>query len=358
MVTAVAIPSAKPQHIRAVAPNLLEEYIATDLDDLHVALGERPIDGSIGVVAVARETITELIATVHSCGFEAETVSVDALLLPFSPHTLAVLLCPDRAVLRWSLHHGAAIEFESLPSLVTALQREHSLQYLAVTTLASADEAMHKVRRDLEMLAAAQGMTFSHTGAYQQEAIEFWAEMLAHTPTPINLCQGEFTSIAPGDRLWRRWRPLAYAAGICLALQIGVHLVVGAVLQHQAHTLHQQTEALYRELFPQDKRIVNIRQQLLNHLNIEQTTEHLPFLSLFDRFAEGIRGISSAEHPVQLRSLSFDATTGQLNAELIVQNIEALDNLQKRLNGHSLKAKVISAGHEGELLIGRLSVGG
>jgi len=69
-------------------------------------------------------------------------------------------------------------------------------------------------------------------------------------------------------RLWQPWRKVAIAAGVCL---LAVLANLGSErwqLAQQEQALKVQIDGVYRQLFPEDKRLINPRSQLKQHLAV------------------------------------------------------------------------------------------
>jgi general secretion pathway protein L len=113
---------------------------------------------------------------------------------------------------------------------------------------------------------------------------------------------------------------------------------------------------LYRELFPQDKRIVNLQQQLSGHLGKGSRSEQAAFFGLFGHLAQAIKSTSheSAKPAVQLRSLTFDANNGMLQVDIAMPSVRWLDALQKQLAIANVSTQVQSLATEPDAVVGRL----
>lgn len=358
LITAVPVPSAKLQHIRAAVPHLIEEWTAAELDDLHIAFGARGADGRVPVSAIDRVYLQRCISTAENAGLRVEHVAIDALLLPCAPATLTMVLDGARALLRWSAQHAGAIEIDALELFLNALLHHEDIQTLQIH--AGADSEQHAAL--LHELIPALQRRFTVTverHALETSLLDFLATRFAASAsdTLFNLRQGEFAVPDDHRRQWRRWRPLAIVAAACLVLQIAVNLILGLTFQHQAQALRAQSENLYRELFPHDKRLVNIHQQMQAHLDASRLNGHASFALLFTQLAADIRALPS-DSPPQLRGLQYDATSGALQVELVIANVLALDDLKKRLGLAHIATKVQSAVNENGALVAHISLSG
>ncbi|MGV8584292.1 type II secretion system protein GspL, partial [Pseudomonas aeruginosa] len=62
------------------------------------------------------------------------------------------------------------------------------------------------------------------------------------------------------------WRPLLGLVGLWLVLQWGFTLVQAWQLQREGDRYAAQSAELYRQLFPEDRKLINLRAQFDQHL--------------------------------------------------------------------------------------------
>ncbi len=359
IVATVTVPSDKPQHIRAAAPNLLEESMASDPEQLHLAYGERSIAGEVALVALDRNEFAKQLAAIEHSGLQCDAVLIDALLLRHEPGALTLVLDGERALLRWGECSAGAIEIIGLmPLLQAILQTAPIVRIELSTTGMPGTHVAGFLQHQLPELLNEHPLTINrHT--FDGSLLELLVAQGAQLATsPIDLRQGEFQAPQRSNATWRRWRPVAYVAVGLLVAQLILNLVAGAVLQHRAQNTHAEAEALYRELFPNDRRLVNLQQQLQSQLGSLAGSDRRTFLELFGALAREIQKAPGTP-PIQLRAMTYDVTSGALLVDLTIADVQALDDLQKQLSVDRLRAKVLSAAaaEEGGIT-GRLSLSG
>lgn len=359
VIAAVIVPSDKPQHIRAAAPNLLEESIASDVERLHLAYGARSAVGKVPLVAVDRNELASRLAAIEHSGLQCDTVLVDALLLRCELRTVTLALDGQRALLRWGECSAGAIETIALIPLLRAILRSIPIGQIDLWTATTPDPAVADfLREQLTLLQSELSFTVEQQ-TFDGSLIEFLLAQRSQLRTaPIDLRQGEFQASKRSNPEWRRWRPVAYVAAGLVVAQLLLNLATGLVLQHRAQNARVTAESLYRELFPNDRRLVNLQQQLQNQLGSLSGNNQRTFLELFGELASEIQKVPGTP-PIQLRGIIYDATGGVLQVDMNIADVQALDDLQKRLSANHLQAKVLSAAAAAEGgITGRLSVSG
>ncbi len=355
LITSVTVPSTKTHHIRAAVPHLLEELVASEPDDLHIAIGEQEEHGVVPLIAIERSITTSALSVVEESEL-CYSIFVDAQLLAYEPDTLTLVLDGKRALLRWSPHDAGAIEIAALTPVLTAILGQGGFRtvhiFMSKPSNAAIDDWLHA---DLPPLQLAYALTVEKK-TLETDLLGWLHTQLMSEPTAaINLRQGNLAAPARADEQWRRWRPVMYVAAACLIALVVLQIGTGLVLNHRAQTTHERSAALYRELFPQDKRLVNIERQMQSHLGALGDKQQATFWDLFNTFTRALKAPNS-EQPMQLRSMSYDATSGLMQIDLVVSNIAIIDALQKQLRVDQLAVKVLSVTNEGSAVVGRLSL--
>lgn len=236
---AVTLPTRRTRWLRQALPFAVEELLAEDPERLHFALGEALADGRHRVIAIDRALLSGWLEQLAARGLEVASIHVDADLLPPDGATRVAAADPARGLLAAADGERLAFEPASWPALAASCPAPvHAIGTAAHCALPGLDH--YRQVGDLHgLLAAGRG------GA-------------------IDLAQGTFAR-EPADRVRhpRRWLALAAAA---LVLQLGTTHGQAWYLERQAATHYAASEAIYRHLFPQDHRIVDLRAQFDAHM--------------------------------------------------------------------------------------------
>ncbi|MGL6352121.1 MAG: type II secretion system protein GspL, partial [Aeromonas sp.] len=82
----------------------------------------------------------------------------------------------------------------------------------------------------------------------------------------VNLLAGPYRSHTEYGRYWRQWRKVTITAGLLLLLALGQRAVHLYQLTEQNKVLKAQISEVYTRIFPGERRIVNVRSQMAQHL--------------------------------------------------------------------------------------------
>lgn len=308
---AVQLPTQKARWLRQALPYAVEELLAEDVEQLHLALGESLADGRHLLLAVRRDLLKGWLAQLTAQGISVSAIYVDADLLPRDG--LQVLLHGERGLL------GGADE-------------------LRLAFAAS----------DWSNLAGA-------CSAEPQLIVEAkpWPLLAAGQTEAINLAQGEF-AVQKTAVNGQAWRALLGLAGLWLVLQMSFDLAQSWYLQREGDAYAAQSRALYQELFPADTRIVNLKAQFAEHLNAAASNGQGAFFGLLE---QAVAALSEAPQ-LSVQQLDYNGDGGELALQLRADDFASLEQLRQRLLQAGLQVQLGSASREEQGVSARMVIGG
>ena len=320
---AVNLPTRKARWLRQALPFAVEELLAEDVELMHLALGEHLADGRHRVFAVRRSWLAGWLAL---CATPPQAIAVDADLLPATG--TALLAAHGRWLLGGENVTRMAVQAQDWPQL-SPLCAQPQMAWCGPeqASLQPVDDSQ----------AVADPLVW-----------------LAQQPLRNNLAQGEF-AVQSGGSQWQRWRPLLAVAGLWLVLQWGFNLVQGWHLQRQAEAYATASATLYRELFPQDRKLVNLRAQFDQHLQASAGGGQTRLLGLLAQ----VSGALAAEGgQVQISQVDFSEARGDLAMQVQAPGFAELEGLRERLQNNGLVVQLGSASREGASVSARVVIGG
>ena len=318
---AVNLPTRKARWLRQALPFAVEELLAEEVELIHLALGEPLADGRHRVFAVRRSWLSAWLAL---CAVRPQAIAVDADLLPG----------PGTALL--SLHGRWLLGGENVTRMALQAQDWPQLSPLCAQPQVAWCDAQQRAPQPVdETMALADPFVW-----------------LAQQPLRNNLAQGEFAVQSSGGQ-WQRWRPLLGLVGMWLVLQWGFNLAQAWHLQRQADEYAAASAALYKELFPQDSKLVNLRAQLDQHLQGSAGAAHNRLLGLLAQVSGAMAG-----GQVQISQVDFSEVRGDLAMQVQAPGFAELERLRERLQESGLAVQLGSASREGAGVSARVVIGG
>ncbi len=320
---AVPLPTQKARWLRQALPFAVEELLAEEVEQFHLALGTPLGDGRHRVFAV-REAWLQ--GWLDLCPVAPVSIQVDADLLP--EHGTHLCFLGERWLLGGSLATRIAVAQDDWPYI--------------------ADQCpvpLHAIAPHSQALP--EGVDT----AQREDDVYVW---LATQTAGCNLAQGDLAN-QQDSQGWSRWRPVFGLVGLWLVLQWGFNMAQAWQLQNRSDTIAAANAALYRELFPQDSKLVNLRHQLDEHLSQGSTGGGSRLLTLMELASTAVQADGGL---VRVRQLDFSDTRGDLALQLQAPDFSALERLRQRLADAGLPVQLGSASRENNGVSARLVVGG
>lgn len=321
---AVQLPTQKSRWLRQALPFAVEELLAEDVELFHLALGEPLADGRHRVFAVRQDWLQ---GWLKRCGERAPaSIQIDADLLPGTGTHLCWL--GERWLLGGEVASRLALDEQDWPALASQCP----------TPVLAIAPPGQPIPADVENV--------------QREAQPYlW---LATHSGGCELAQGALAT-QDSHQGWKRWQAVVGLLGLWLVLQWGFNLAQAWQLQHKSDVVAAANAALYRELFPQDTKLINLRHQLDQHLADGATSGQSRLLSLLGQASAAVQADGGL---VRVQQLDFSEIRGDLALQLQAPDFDALERLRQRLVDAGLAVQLGSASRETAGVSARLVLGG
>jgi general secretion pathway protein L len=342
------VPGRSVGQIRRALPYVVEEFVAGDIDMMHLAAGPVRRDSPVDVLLIDRSVLATWLDELKVRGFAPSYATPDAALLPVELNEAALLFDNDRVLVR-SDDQTAAIESDALKLVLESLAAgapESGIRFIAVNG------------RVPELLRAEVAQSSEHPIEWVETESDVTA--LAHLaaafpgkPPAINLLQGTLAPPKQASGEWMRWRTAAALIGVWVLVLVLSETVRGAWATHRATTLNAEAQTLYRSYFPKDQRLQpDLYKQMSDHLGGHGTQSM--FLSLLGHLASGL----AASPGAQLRSVTFNDGRAELGAEVAVRGFDALEALKTAWAQQGVSVDISSAEQQDQQVHARIRLRG
>jgi len=312
------------QRVLKVIPFVLEEQLASDVEDLHFAVGRTLGDERYPVAVVERRQMDAWAQLLREAGISAHQWVPETLALP-RDDGWGLMLDGERILVRSDDYAGFACDADSLPIMISLLAGEDQLPE---TARVYGSRAVELVGVDVELDSS------------QLQPLDILARGWSQGPL-IDLLQGAYSRREEWGRLLRPWK--ATAALLLAGVLVGVS---GAGLNYyrltqQQSQLQADIEALYKKTFPAARRIVNPRLQMEQELKKLQRRAGGTSADFLGMFAETASVVRTAQG-ISVQGASY--RDGRLDLDLQADNLQLLDSLKQALvSGGRVNAEIQSA---------------
>ena len=297
----VTLPAGARRNAQQALAFLLEEQLATEIEESHFALIHRD-KSDCAVAVVGREKMRAWQAWCEGLGLNVLALTPDALALPQNPTGWSAVRCGEQWLFRCETCSGMAVETPWLGELLV-----HWPDLAPI--------ACYSPPPDI-------------AAPWQPLPVQDLLALAASNPQARKIClrQGNFAAKRRPPTP-RRWRPTIVATLALLLLWSGNRLHDHLALARQADAAVQASRDFYRQWFKAEKNLVNPRLQMQQHLRRLESVSARP--ALISRLG-ALQQIIAETPGIRLRALSFDATRNALQLEVSAVSSQALAQFSQR----------------------------
>ena len=297
----VTLPAGARRNAQQALAFLLEEQLATEIEESHFALIHRD-KSDCAVAVVGREKMRAWQAWCEGLGLNVLALTPDALALPHNPTGWSAVRCGEQWLFRCETCSGMAVETPWLGELLV-----HWPDLAPI--------ACYSPPPDI-------------AAPWQPLPVQDLLALAASNPQARKIClrQGNFAAKRRPPTP-RRWRTAIVATLALLLLWSGNRLHDHLALARQADAAVQASRDFYRQWFKAEKNLVNPRLQMQQHLRRLESVSARP--ALISRLG-ALQQIIAETPGIRLRALSFDATRNALQLEISAVSSQALAQFSQR----------------------------
>lgn len=331
LVTRVQLPTRTRNQTLQALPYALEDLVTEPVEALHFALGRRDGSGRWVVAVTSRADLESWLERLGSAGQRPDRMVSEIHLAPGGEEEWSALCLGGEALVRTGPATGFGCERENLDLLLAGALQE-----------ISAEERPARIR----LLGCTAGPTLTRMASEleteigeEETPMPFSALTAGGLPgEAIDLLQGEYSrsqSIATMIRAW--------ALPMGLLASLGVVWAAGQYLEYRTHldraqALQEEIEQLYRQAFPGEHKVVDVRKQVEPKLAaLRKGAGGGGFLPLLGRIAPLLKGAEVS----RVNGISY--RNGQLDLDLTLRDLPALDSLRDALQQRGLEVEIRSA---------------
>lgn len=343
LLTEANVPSKQPRQILQAIPFMVEEDLATDVDQCHFAAGPRNEQGNVSVAVVSRKKILSLLEMLAEAGIKPEMVTPDVLHLPHD-HETSVLVDGDRALVRTGDFSGFVLEQSLLPTAISLLD-EAAGASVTVHVHPSQSHAFQMYLSQIE--AESSGKISTH----ELDCSPFEYLCRSFDPTAINLLQGEFRVEEDNRASAGGWRSVAILAACAFGLEVMLLVGRGIYLDVQTSQYQREARAMYASVFPNDHNVRNLRLQWRAHISAGSGQPTGIFFDLFGKSAQRLAGSN-----LTLENINYSENRGDLIMQMTAPRYDAFDNYAQALRKDGLNVQIGTISQDGGSVRGSIRV--
>lgn len=343
LVTQVSLPTKQRRQQLKALPFALEEQIASDIEQVHFALGKAEANQPLPVVAIEQARMDYYFELINQAGLTPKAMLPSCALVTAPDDAIVIYQVGEQYLVNQQGNCFAAnaddlalmlklslveLEQEQLPSMI--LYAEHN-ELPAFLTQFGLECELIQVPSTLGHLLA------------------------SHQVDSVNLLQQAYELKTDWQQGWKLWRKAAMiAAGIILLQFVSMGFEVYQ-LQKTQDQLQAQILETYQQVAPGSRLIPGRAkaqmQQLLDRATGASSSD-AAFMPMLEKVSQGMRSTSG----VETTNLNYDSVRQELRMDLLVANLPTIDQLKEALSATGLQVEVGAASAQGNRYAGRLII--
>ncbi len=339
------VPGQKRRLLAQAVPYALEEQLIDDVEEQHFALGALNGD-QVNVAVVSHEKMQQWLALLQQVGIEADQIIPDVLALPLQENSWQLLQHNNRLLLRCGEQSGMALDVDTAAISLKALLAEAGdakPASIICQGVSGAGVSLPELDVELVVESVSDLPVALLAAAYQEQGA-------------INLLQGQYSRRERISKYWRPWRAAAALLAVFIVVQFANGIVDQQRLAAEKTALLADIEQIYRQTFPEARKVVNAKLQMeraLKSLRGGGSASSEGFTELLALAGEQFKQSSNLD----IQRLSYK--NGQLDVALFIADLQQLDQLKQRLVDKArMQVEIQSATAKGDRVEARLRIKG
>ena len=339
------VPGQKRRLLAQAVPYALEEQIIDDVEAQHFAFGALSGD-RVSVAVVSHARMRQWLDLLQQAGIEADQIIPDVLSLPLPEDSWQLLQINKRLLLRNDVQRGMVLDVENAGFNLRARLAEAGEARparIACQDFSGSGLALPELDVELTVEPASGLPVLLMAAAY-------------HEQQAINLLQGQYSRRERISKYWRPWRVAAALLAVFVVLQFAAGIVDRQRLATENSTLLADIEQIYRQSFPEARKVVNAKLEMeraLSSLRGGGSAAGEGFAELLAQAGEQFKQVGS----LNLQRLSYK--DGVLDVSLFIGDLQQLDQLKQGLvDKAQVQVEIQSATAKGDRVEARLRIKG
>jgi len=328
------VPGRSVGQIRRALPFVVEEFVTSDIESMHLACGELRRGAPSRVSVIDKQLLDDWLACLGALEIRPGYLFSEAELLPVADGQASLLVEDDRVLVR-TPDQAAVVDRDNLALAAGAFEVERIL--LAYGSLS--DLELGELAQSAEVDAGA----VSDADSVLEYIARHWRDAQA-----VNLLQGPYQPMRQAGPLWQRWRVVAALAAVWIGVALVAMTAEAMYASYRADALEARSEALYRDIFPGERRVTNVRRQLQARLGERPAGTGPGFVELLGPLSTVI------PDDARVQSLNFTEERGELAVDMLIDEFGGFDHMKEQLAGEGVGMDITSAEQVDEGVRGRL----
>ncbi len=324
--TQLELPTHQRQRIIQAVPYMLEDELIGEIEETHFAVSRKQIEGGYGVMVVSHRLMQHWSDLFKHTGVKVDAIYPDYLGLPLLNGDRLLYQSGEQILLRENRYTGHSLSSQLLPHSVADITKYKKI-----------------------MIGDVEAESNEEVISYTTESA-MWLEGVKNLPD-FDLLQGEYNKSEQIGKRMLVWRSAAALLVLWLGILFAADVIEYNALSKQDQQIQTQIVAIYKQAFPNARKIVNPRLQMEQQLNTLRSPQSGDG---FDQLITSAAPILGSNKDISLDGLRYKRQ--RLEVECQLKSLSDLDKLKEQFGKSGLKMSVQSANSKGGAVEARFTV--
>jgi len=324
-------------------PYALEDKLASDIDEMHFALGTKQDDRNLPVIVINQSQLEACLLALQEADIVADKILADVLCLPFTDNTISILIQHDSVLIKTSTNRGFYCDrinlVHVLPSLITDKINDLNIIHH------KSDAALNDEFSEYELNI--------NKHSYNESALEIFAANV-NQADQINLLQGRYAPQRAQSIFWQHWKSVAALVGVWIILQLTNAQIESHQLVEKNLQLTAKIERVFKKANPGTRKYNNMRKRMERRLKALQSGGRDNNDEVFLKLLADTAHVLSQQK--QLNILAMVYRNQHIDIELSADSLQTLETVKNQLSQQINIKSVLSTSVEKGKVSGRLRV--
>lgn len=344
--TKAKLPKLSEAKLRKAVPFVIEDELATGVEDSHFAYNRNRTDEKAVVGVVRREQMDAWLDKIPA-GLKSQLFAVipDVFALPHEKNKWSVANFNDSSLVRTNEVMGFSVEKNLLPTVMSQYLQEEGrekpeeillIQPASVTDLTA--ELSSKIDVPIKVVST------------DESAVSYFAKNLSRV-APLNLLQGDYKTAYQVHGVERLQQLAILMAVIWFGLLTLFTLTKYAIVNHQTTQLENQVAAAYKEIFPTASSVNSPKQRIEQAMTAVKKAKQQ---GLFLRLLADVSPVFVGKPGVQVQGFIYN--NQQVDVQVSVSDFQMLDKITSEIKAKGFQVEQSHAAKAGDVIQSHLII--
>ena len=326
------VPGRNASQIRRALPFAVEEYVASDIEQMHIAASNIKPGQAVTCDIVSHENMQNWLQALSAANIYPGSVVGEGQLLA-AGEAVTTLLFENNSVLIATNDQAASVNQDNLDFVLSGVESDKL--YCVNGELTDLQKSQLDPLPDIEVLQADSAFAY---------LVEQYNARTVTGSGVLNLLQGEYQPAKRTNPAMDRWKGVLALAAVWLVVAFAGMLVQAWWADREADRLQAESFEFYKELFPSESQPVSV-EQLRRRMNAKLGRSSQATADTEDEFTALLAHLANTVN-VQNKVSSLSYQRQELAVEIMLSSYNDLDPIKDKLAGVGVTVDVTSAEQE------------